>query len=457
MNPFLVRRILYPLYRRIKRDRVLAYLREMHRVERLEPAEIRQFQWRKLKRLLEHAAANVPYYRRIFKDLGAEPGDFKSLEDFKSFPILTKRDIKANKQDLIAENYPRKHLQADSTGGSTGENLYFYVDQSSSEARRANNVRMNEWIGIRIGDRVAMLWGTRFDVERSKRIKGAIRNWISNTLLLSAYRMDPSTVDGYVSRLVRFKPDLMIGYPSALSHFAQMILERGDAKLRPRAVLVSGETLYDWQREVIEKAFGAKVYNHYGCREFGAVARECTLRDGLHIAAERVLLEVNRVAESSSGESVTELLVTDLDNFGMPFIRYAIEDVGTITWERCRCGLTLPRLKSAIGRTFDVVRAPNGNFLGGTFWTILLRKVEGIDRFQVIQDALDSLTIAVVPAGEFTDEARRYVVEKIHEACGPQMKVRFEIKPSLELTPSAKHRFVISRIGIKRSDAESSS
>ncbi len=454
MNPFIIRKLLYPLYRKIKRDRVLAYLDEMHRIERLEPEEIRQFQWEKLKRLLAYAATHVPYYRQVFRRIGAEPGDFKSLDDFEAFPVLRKRDIKANKEDLISETYPRKWLQEDSTGGSTGENLYFYVDRSSSEARRANNIRMNEWIGIRIGDRTALLWGTRFDVEKSKQIKNALRNWFSNTLLLSAYRMDESSVDEYLQKLSRFKPDLMVGYPSALSHFSRAMLERGYKPLKPKAVLVSGETLYEWQREVIEQAFGAPVYNHYGCREFGALARECEAREGLHIAAERALLQVEHVTDSATGESLTELLVTDLDNYGMPFIRYAIEDLGTIRWDRCKCGLGLPRLESTIGRTFDVVKAPNGNYLGGTFWTILLRKVKGIDRFQVIQEEVDSITIAFIASGEFTDEARKYVIEKVREACGPRMKVRFELKPELELTPTAKHRFVISKIGLEGSTGE---
>jgi phenylacetate-CoA ligase len=162
-----------------------------------------------------------------------------------------------------------------------------------------------------------------------------------------------------------------------------------------------------------------------------------------------VFLETHHVADSASGEDMSELLVTDLDNFGMPFIRYAIEDMGTITWEKCECGLGLPRLEKAIGRTFDVVRAPNGNFLGGTFWTILLRKMKGIERFQVVQDRIDELTIGIIPTDEFTNETRKYVTDKIHEACGSEMRVRFELKPELELTPTSKHRFVISRIGLQ--------
>jgi phenylacetate-CoA ligase len=454
MNRYLIRKVIYPAYRAIMRDNVLDYLAEMHRVERLEPDEIREFQWKKFKALLEYSARHVPYYRDVFKRLGAEPADIKTRKDLESFPVLRKDDIRANSEALISEIYPRRWLDPDSTGGSTGKNLYFSVCKEASEARRANNIRHNRWIDIELGDKIAMLWGTAFDMERAKKITNAIKSRMSNTLLLSAYRMDRDSVGDYAAKLRRFKPDLMVGYPSALSHFSASLIEAGENRIRPRALVLSGETLYDHQREVMEKAFQAKVYNHYGCREFGAIARECKQRNGLHIAAERVLLEVNPVADSASGERVSELLVTDLDSFGMPFIRYAIEDMGSITWDKCSCGLGLPRLETTIGRTFDVVRAPNGNFLGGTFWSILLRKKQGIERWQVIQEKLDEITIAFIPTDDFSDEVRRYVMEKVREACGDEMKVRFELKPSLDTTPTGKHRFVISKIGLK-AEAES--
>jgi phenylacetate-CoA ligase len=130
----------------------------------------------------------------------------------------------------------------------------------------------------------------------------------------------------------------------------------------------------------------------------------------------------------------------------MPFIRYAIGDMGSITWDRCTCGLCLPRLKTTIGRTFDVVRAPNGNALGGTFWTILLRSRKGVERFQVIQEELDRITIVIAPTADFSDETRRYILDRVRKACGPTMRVRFELRPDLELTPTGKHRFVISKL-----------
>lgn len=444
MKGFLIRHMIYPFYRRVKRDHVLDYLHQMRIMQERDPEEIRRFQFDKLKSLLRYAAAHVPYYRKLFRDLGIDPEDFRELDDIKAIPPLHKSDINRCRRDFLSEVYPQHLLEPDSTGGSTGEILYFFVDRSSSEARRANNVRMDEWIGISVGDRTALLWGVQFGSSLRQRVKNGFRDWISNRMLLSAYRMDPRTVDYYLKRLRKFKPDLLIGYPSALTHFCESIMGL-DHGLKPKAILSSGETLYDWQRETIEKALGAPVYNHYGCREFGGIARECVVRDGLHVACERVLVEIEEKGRNTEG--IGEILITDLDNKAMPFIRYAIGDLGKMTWQECQCGLKLPRLESTIGREFDVVFAPNGNCLGGTFWTILLRKKGGVKRFQVVQEALDQITIIVAPTEGFSEEVKRYVINEIRKACGELMKVNFEIKENIEMTPAGKHRFVISKLG----------
>jgi phenylacetate-CoA ligase len=443
MNPWLIQHILYPAYRALKHDDVLGYLEKMRTVQVLEPEEIRGYQWAKTRALLEHAARNVPYYRRVFRDLGAEPGDFRSVEDLTRLPVLTKTLVRENLEDLIADGYPRKDLDGDETGGSTGQNLFFYVDRASSEARRASYLRMNDWLDIELGAKIVNLWGIRFRVTPKERLFSTIRFWFSNIHVLSAYRMDKATVAEYVKQINSYRPTVVMGYPSALSHMSEAMLEDGLRLKPPRVIVVSGETVYDWQRSLIEQAFGAPVYNHYGCCEFGAVARECQQRDGLHVGCERVLMEMIPARDQSADENVKEMIITDLDNYGMPFIRYAIEDYGELVWDECACGLRLPRLRSMIGRTYDVVKAPNGNYLGGTFWGHILK--DGVEVFQVRQEEVDRLSISVVPDGEFGESQMNKVVERVHQACGDDMQVDFQIKDRIEPTASGKHRYVISR------------
>lgn len=448
VNRTLVRQVIYPAYRWIKRDNLFALLTDMRRTQRASPDEIRDLQWSRLKLLLDHACKNVPYYRRIFRDIGLDLGDLKRPEDLSALPLLRKQDIRNNLNDLIAENVDRRFLHPDETGGSTGQNLFFYGDRRARAAALANFARMNEWAGVRVGDRTAILWGTRFRVSSSERIKAAIHNWVTNTVYISAYRMDAETLGKRLATLRRFRPDMLIGYPSSLYHLAGVVADSDRGRLKPRAIMTSGETLYDWQRSAIEEAFGSSIYNHYGCCEFGAMARECTVKDGLHIAAELLFVETVPVARSSSGEEIEEMVITGLDNYGMPLIRYAIEDLGSITWEPCACGLTLPRIKKLSGRVYDVIRAPNGNFLGGTFWGHILK--EGVERFQVVQDKIDEVTISLVPTSEFSETVKAYVLEKVRDACGETMKVQFEVLKDLPVTPAGKHRYVISKIPIRK-------
>jgi phenylacetate-CoA ligase len=457
MHPALVRKVLYPAYRALKHDDVLAYLNEMRRVQVLAPEDIRAYQWAKLRKILHHAASHVPHYRAIFRDLGMTPEDIRSESDLARLPLLKKKDMIDDPRSFIADSYPEGNLTPDATSGSTGESFHFYVGREVRQATSANTIRMNEWLDISIGDRTALLWGTAFDAGRRRRISDALKMWLSNHMILSVYRLDESSMSDYVERLSKFRPDVLVGYPSSMSHFSRAILEAGVKVYRPKVVLLSGETLFDWQRELVEEAFNTPVYNHYGCREFGAIARECNARDGLHLASERLFLEVVPSESAGDGSGVGEIVATDLDSFAMPFIRYAIEDLGSIEWERCSCGLALPRLKNAIGRTFDVVKAPNGNALGGTFWTILLKRKKGIERFQVIQEELDKITVAITPTSEFSDETRRYILDKVREACGPDMRVRFELKPELESTPTGKHRFVVSKLATPGQREEDSS
>ncbi len=444
MNPTLVRELIYPAYRMMRRDTVLANTADMRRLDRMGPEEVRAFQWQKVKLLLDHASKHVPYYRRVFKDLGATSGDIKEPKDLLSLPVMRKKDIRENLQDLIAETHDRKHLAPDETGGSTGQNLYFYVDRQAVKARLANTVRMNEWLGSRIGDRKASLWGNRFRVSKTEKIKRTVKCWFDNTLHISAYKMDVETIERSARKLSRFKPDMLCGYPSSLYHFAQSTEVVAKGKVRPKMILVSGETLYDWQRTAIEAAFAAPVYNHYGSCEFGAIARECMRRQGLHIAADRVYVETLPIARQPAGEDLCELVMTGLDNYGMPFIRYAIEDIGSVTWEPCACGLGLPRLQSLAGRVYDIIRAPNGNYLDGTFWGHILKK--GVEEFQVIQNRLDEVTISVVPTDDFDEDTKRYVLDKVRQACGKQMNVIFDLREDIDLTRSGKHRYIISNL-----------
>ena len=206
--------------------------------------------------------------------------------------------------------------------------------------------------------------------------------------------------------------------------------------------------MYEHDREFLTKVFGVPVYNRYGCREVGDIANEVPDADGLVVNSDRLFVEVlNEHGEPCEPEEQGEVVVTDLENYGMPLIRYRVGDSARWGPETAKGAdkYPFPMFESVDGRTLDVVRAPNGNRIGGTYWTILLRNRPGIEKFQVIQDTLDAIRVLYVGEEGATPDFEYYRREIVNK-CGSELRVRFEETEQFEQAPGTKFRLVLSKV-----------
>jgi phenylacetate-CoA ligase len=167
----------------------------------------------------------------------------------------------------------------------------------------------------------------------------------------------------------------------------------------------------------------------------------------LHINIDRFILEI----VSPSGElckegELGEIVITDLDNYAFPMIRYKIGDLGVLKHVGCECGRGLPLLERIEGRVFDLVRGTNGNIVAGSYWTLLRNKLEGWDKFQIIQEEVGKLTI-LLEENKFIDSSFIENLEKlIKDKLGDDMIVEVRIMDSIPTTSSGKFRWVISKV-----------
>jgi phenylacetate-CoA ligase len=432
----------FSAYHVLKRDRVLPTITDYMRNERLPAARIEALQAEKLARLMEHSATRVPYYRRL---LGNPDGRSFTIHDLRKLPPLTKTVIRAEKNSLIAEDSSPATMEANSTSGSTGEPLYFYTDTRSSDCRKAIAVRNRRWAGIEPGAREMRLWGSSIDGAQAQAMRGRIHSWLTRMRLLSAYDLSDASLRRYLEEMRRFQPELLVSYPSVLEEMARAGQRLGVGIPHPRAIIVSAETLYPYQRELFQEAFGVQVFNRYGSREVGDIAQECEAHHGLHINSDRIVVEVVRpdLTPCDIGES-GDILVTDLDNYGMPLIRYAIGDRATLAPGRsCACGRNLPMLESVEGRSLDVVRFPNGSGVGGTYWTILLRAKSGIRQFQVVQEDTEHVLVKYVAEAALSKELIDFVQQDVARRAGPNLQLRFEKVENIPAGAGGKRRRVV--------------
>jgi phenylacetate-CoA ligase len=436
-------RVLYPAYHAAARDDVMRHIETLERNQWLGPSELQALQAEKLDRLMRHAARHVPYYRPFLE--GIEGRGF-SMAELQRLPPLTKATIRSAGRNLIAANAQPRDLKANSTSGSTGEPLYFYTDERSASCRKASVVRNKRWTGLEPGDRQLVLWGSPVDTAKSQQLRGKVHSWLTRSRLVSAYDLSRDKLEDCLREIESYRPRLLVAYPSVLEELAQQVQRSARGTIRLPAVLTSAETLYPHQRALFEQVFATPVFNRYGCREVGDIAQECAVHDGLHINSDRVLVEIVREDGSwcEPGE-LGDVLVTDLDNYGMPLIRYAIGDRAALAPATpCSCGRGLQRLALVEGRTLDVVRFPNGSAVGGTYWTILLRKRPGIDQFQVVQKALDELVIRYIAAAPLSAETAEFVRNDVLQRAGAGFRVVFERVDRIAVTAGGKRRIVIS-------------
>lgn len=448
MHPWITQHLLFPLYHSARKTGLVSKINQFRNGQWKSRDDLDTYQKTKLVNLLIHAHAYSPYYRDRFDEVGIRALDLSDPRCLELIPLLTKNEINEERARLVSSNH--RPLIEESTSGSTGEALYFHRDLESWSCLRASAIVNEEWLGVRIGEKRVSLWGAPMDIKPSRALRGRIHDMLNNSLLLSSYELSESAIARYIQRINAFKPVLLVSYPGPLTTFSEYLLKSGQELSSIKTIICSAETLYPWQKETIERAFSCKVFNRYGSREFGAVAQECTERKGLHINNHRVFLEIvdDDLQPVRSGD-VGEIVITDLDNYAMPFIRYRTGDRGAYGDSVCSCGRGLPLLETIEGRTLDIVKTPNGNRVGGTFWTILLRGRPGIKAFQVVQESLNEIVINYVGDHEVREIPYSAFLKEIELKVGPDVAVRFNEVGEIPKTASGKTMFVVSKVGEK--------
>ena len=441
----LVSRLLFPLHERLKKHSTVAVRRDLERSQWLAPAELEELRLRKLRGFLGRIARDVPYYRDLFRELGFEPGSIASVADLTALPLLDKETIRRNSERLIAEN--AADLSRFNTGGSSGEPLIFYLGKDRVSHDVAAKWRATRWWNVDIGDRELVVWGSPIELGAQDRVR-LWRDRLFRTALLPAFEMSADNLDRFVAQIRKERPRMLFGYPSSLAMIAGHARDTGVAMddLGIRVVFVTSERLYDNQREAIEGVFGCPVANGYGGRDAGFIAHECP-EGSLHITAEDIIVEtVDESGSPCAAGEPGEIVVTHMHTADYPFLRYRTGDVGVLATGACSCGRGLPVLERIEGRTTDFVHAMDGTVLHGLSLIYVLRDMESVAQFRIVQESLDRTVVSVVPRGQFSDEARAHVEAQFRERLGGDVTVDVVLVEKIDREKSGKFRYVVSHV-----------
>jgi phenylacetate-CoA ligase len=445
MLTFLSRHVIAPLWALKEGTPYLRHLKQLDMMKTRPYEEVTTDQWRRLQSLLRHAATNTDFYAKRFREMGVRPEEIGSWEAFRSFPLLTKDDIRANKDAMIARNIPREKLVTKKTSGSTGVAVELVVDEDSSQWKRAVTVTYDRWAGWDIGERVGAIWG---NPEYKQNWRMYLRNLLlTRHFYLDTLLMNEKAMQDFYSQLKQKRPSILFGHAHSLYLFAKFLETKGLSDIRPRGIISTCMVLHDFERDTIEKMFGCKVTNRYGCEEVSLIACECREHRGMHINCDTLIVEFIRDGRPVNPGEPGAIVVTDLTNYGMPFIRYKVGDVGIPSDRTCGCGCTYPLMESLEGRVADYVVTPDGGYISGISLTEnFAMHLPAVKQMQIVQEQLDFLTFRIVKGGSFGEGTLNDIERLVRERFGDKMKYSVEYTDSIQSEQSGKYRFCISKL-----------
>lgn len=411
----------------------------MERSQWWSPDQVQEFQWRELRRLLEHAFRSVPYYQKKYASAGVELGDIKTREDFAKLPPLSREEVNAHRFELCSQP-PKGRLIPHGTGGSSGVPTRFFITLDSYDWRSAATARAYSWSGYRVGERTLYLWGAPVGrVSRFKQAKLDSYRFLRRELLVPTFLQTPEVWQNTFEAALRLRPRFIVGYVSSLEQFAQFLLARSLRIPGVQAILAAAEPVYNATRDLVARAFGAPLFDTYGSREFMSIAAECEHHNGLHIHADNLLVET----EVDANRGPSELLITDLHNYGMPFLRYRIGDLGVLSDSTCPCGRGLPLIHRIEGRVLDVLRTRDGRAVSPILWRHVLKDVAEVKEFQVQQTSVEEIVISLVLTRPLSGNSESLLRKEMAKVFSPATRLTIKPVEAIPLLPSGKRRLAV--------------
>ncbi|HEY8519462.1 MAG TPA: AMP-binding protein [Gammaproteobacteria bacterium] len=413
----------------------VAYMHKLAQWDALEAKTYSALCERRLARALEHAKRRVPLYSsgpwRAVRDDAAH--------DIRNWPVLERHVIREERDRLLADwgAMERPSLHVRRSSGSSGAPVEVVWDTQAMAWSWAAEYHPMRWHGLGIGVKTLRIWGSA----------NALENWVLNRHFVRTDALTTAELEKAYRYLLEERPTLVWGVPSAVAQLARYVAERPTERRLVPFAKVGGEQVYQFQREEIRRALGARVIEAYGCTEMGPIAAECPL-GSMHVIATNVLVEVFRGDTPLPVGEHGDLVLTTLINRGMPLVRCRVGDSGRLSPERCACGLPLPVLTDLRGRNADMLLAVDGTPVHGSALGQALHRYRDKPPLarvrQILFEQMDERrwTIQVESDdGIEQDTLNRQVTELLQETFGSGCSAEVRVVPTIPREPSGKYRY----------------
>lgn len=370
--------------------------RNSKKCESLSESSLSEISWNKTQKLLQEAYENVPWYNHRFKKEGLHPNDISSPDYFYQVPVLTRNELTDNFELFKSKKANPESLKISTTGGSTG--IPLKIGMQKRVIREIPKWQMLSWWGLPPSVNMATLY-RGVPTQRVKKLALDFIKWPQKVIRMDATQMTTNNIRSFIQNLNKIQPKLIHGYVGALDAVADYVIEhRISFTKAPEVIWSTASPISAVQEAKITQAFGAPVCDQYGCSELYFISAECHKKEGLHIFWDSVKLEVlNSQNVPLPKNEYGKLVLTNLNDFHFPLIRYENGDEGRLLDKRCSCGMSLPLMDKVRGRQSDNLMLPDGTVLAGEYLTTIFDDyTNDVKQFQIIQKKDKSIHVKIV-------------------------------------------------------------
>jgi phenylacetate-CoA ligase len=407
-----------------------------------EPEKIVEICNKKLRSLIHYSFSNIKYYREVFGRKGIRPDQIRTTEDLCKIPILTKKQLRERFWDFLPRELPASRVSR--TSGSTGIPICILSDRNSRMFNSTAVIRYRQALGIAFFGSDILTPLKTINEPYKKKPHWTFLQGIHKTYYINPYVESPENIEYAKKLLKKLKKPALIGITPAIRVLAFKVRDGVFPFFRPCAILTTGESLSPGVRDQIEATFEVKVTDIYACNEAGDVAWQCQHGTGYHINADNVIVEILKNDEPVGDGQVGEVVITNLNRYAMPIIRYKNGDLAKLAQEPCPCGCKLPMIAEIVGRTGEDIFLPDGRIMP---WNQLKSPMNHpqIRQFQVLQNNDGRLTVRyIAEPGSDSGTIEDLLLLRFRDLLGPSVSIEMERTDRISPAPSGKSKLVIS-------------
>lgn len=423
--------MILPIADKVMDTRVSYYLNLIKRMNTWTKEDIKNWQIKKLRNLINHAYLNTEYYRNLFKELELTPADICNIDDLSKLPSLSKETIKDNFEKLIPKNIRKINYKLTSTGGSTGTPLQYYIDNNSWSFSNANQIYNWEKVGYKYGNKYIALGSTSLTINEKVSLKHKIYYKLKNKIGLNGINMSNEICQDYIERIKKGNIRFIYGYASSIYLLAKYVIS-SNSKLEIDACFPTSEILTTKYKETIREAFNCKILNGYGANDGGISAFEHNISH-FEVGYNSIVRFQN-----DNQFKISPALLTDLLNYAMPLINYNVGD--ELLMKKNTNNYNGQVIENVMGRTSDHIKFENGRIITGPGFTVLFGKLP-VEYYYIKKNGYNSLICQIKTNKDFLKEHENIIYSSLRNQCGSDIQIKITYSDEIHYTKNGKVKY----------------